>query len=145
MNPEQPKEYTPEEIAKFEKSRTISDADLLRRGAEYKIDDSGEKRLDTTNAWGADYAIRMSKKLDEIKDLSPQEHVERVKSLFDKIDRKNTLVTYYDTEGSLCFYSIPYEARRSVKINGEKMVIDMDPIYEFIPLKNIVNISIALM
>ena len=40
---EQPKQYTPEEIAQLEKSRTISDAELLKGGAEYVVDEKGEK------------------------------------------------------------------------------------------------------
>lgn len=39
---------SPEEQAELEKSRTISDADLLKGGAEYKVDESGEKRLEVT-------------------------------------------------------------------------------------------------
>ena len=39
MNPEQPKQYTPKEIAEIEKSRTISDAELLKGGAEYVVDE----------------------------------------------------------------------------------------------------------
>ncbi|KKW22691.1 MAG: hypothetical protein UY65_C0018G0011 [Parcubacteria group bacterium GW2011_GWA2_51_12] len=39
---------TPEEQAKLEKERTLSDADLLKKGAEYKIDEFGEKRLEVT-------------------------------------------------------------------------------------------------
>jgi len=42
-NMEQPKQYTPEEIVQLEKSRTISDAELLSRGAEYSINEKGEK------------------------------------------------------------------------------------------------------
>lgn len=45
---EQPKQYTPEEIAEFEKSRTISDAELLKGGAEYAVNEDGEKRLVST-------------------------------------------------------------------------------------------------
>lgn len=40
---EQPKEYTQEEIAQLEKSRTISDAELLKGGAEYAVDENSEK------------------------------------------------------------------------------------------------------
>lgn len=40
---EQPKQYTSEEIAEMEKSRTISDAELLIGGAEYSINEKGEK------------------------------------------------------------------------------------------------------
>ena len=42
---EQPKQYTPEEIANLEKSRTISDAELLKGGAEYLIEESSDKKL----------------------------------------------------------------------------------------------------
>jgi len=46
---EKPKQPTPEEIADMEKSRTISDAELLKDGAEYKIDEeTGEKHLQPT-------------------------------------------------------------------------------------------------
>ncbi|KKU81895.1 MAG: hypothetical protein UY07_C0007G0049 [Parcubacteria group bacterium GW2011_GWA1_47_8] len=39
----EPKQYTSEEIANLEKSRTISDAELLKGGAEYSVDEKGEK------------------------------------------------------------------------------------------------------
>ncbi len=45
MSAEQPKQYTPEEIARLEKSRTISDAELLKGGAEYIIDENKERVL----------------------------------------------------------------------------------------------------
>lgn len=45
---EQPKQYTPEEIAQLEKSRTISDAELLKGGAEYAVNEKGEKRLEVS-------------------------------------------------------------------------------------------------
>lgn len=45
---EQPKQYTPEQIAEMEKSRTISDAELLGGGAEYVVDEKGEKSMETT-------------------------------------------------------------------------------------------------
>ncbi len=48
MNPEKPKQYTPEEIAEMEKSRTISDAELLKGGAEYIVSEEGEKVLHAT-------------------------------------------------------------------------------------------------
>ncbi len=44
-----PKQYTKEEIAELEKSRTISDAELLKNGAEYMIGDNGEKELLVNN------------------------------------------------------------------------------------------------
>lgn len=48
MSQEQPKQYTPEEIAEMEKTRTISDAELLKEGAKYVVDEKGEKRLEPT-------------------------------------------------------------------------------------------------
>ncbi|MDO8669033.1 MAG: hypothetical protein Q7K65_01930 [Candidatus Buchananbacteria bacterium] len=44
-SPESPKKYTPEEIADLEKSRTISDAELLKKGSKYEIDEEGNKHL----------------------------------------------------------------------------------------------------
>ena len=41
---EGPKQKTPEEIAEIEKSRTISDAELLKGGAEYAVDEREEKK-----------------------------------------------------------------------------------------------------
>lgn len=40
---EQQKHYTPEEVAELEKSRTISDAELLKDGAEYVVGYGREK------------------------------------------------------------------------------------------------------
>lgn len=45
---EQPKQYTPEEIAQLEKSRTISDAELLKGGAEYEVNERGETSITPT-------------------------------------------------------------------------------------------------
>ena len=48
-SPESPKKYTPEEIADLEKSRTISDTELLKDGAKYEIDEEGNKHLSATD------------------------------------------------------------------------------------------------
>lgn len=45
MSQELPKQYTSEEIAKFEKSRETSDAELLKGGAEYVVGDSGAEAI----------------------------------------------------------------------------------------------------
>jgi len=45
---ETPKVPTPEEMAKIQKSRAISDAELLSKGAEYKADKEGGLRLEAT-------------------------------------------------------------------------------------------------
>ena len=42
------KQYTPEEIAELEKSRTISDAELLEGGAHYDVGQEEDKRLIAT-------------------------------------------------------------------------------------------------
>src|SRR3989344_5223073 len=64
MNPEKPNQPTPEEIAEMEKSRTISDAELLEDGAEYVVDEEGEKILHTTD--------EQKKKLHGIIEFSPK-------------------------------------------------------------------------
>ena len=48
MSLEKPSMPSPEEQAKIEKERTLSDADFLQEGAEYKIDEKGGKRLEIT-------------------------------------------------------------------------------------------------
>lgn len=61
--------YTPEQIAELEKSRTISDAELLKGGAEYVVDEKGEKRLEITKKQlegKAPDRIEMEKSLNSI-------------------------------------------------------------------------------
>jgi hypothetical protein len=52
------KQFSPEEIAQIEKSRTISDADLLKGGAGYNITENGDKTLHATESqkkvWGGE-------------------------------------------------------------------------------------------
>lgn len=48
MNIEKPNKLTPKDVAKIEKSRTISDAELLKAGADYVVDKEGNKRLEVT-------------------------------------------------------------------------------------------------
>ncbi|MBT7558401.1 hypothetical protein HN615_15985 [Candidatus Woesearchaeota archaeon] len=43
------KPISPEEMAKTEKERTLSDAELLKDGAEYKFDEKGNKILEATD------------------------------------------------------------------------------------------------
>jgi len=45
MSEGKPTQYTPEEIAQLEKSREISDSELLKGGAEYVVGDNGEKAV----------------------------------------------------------------------------------------------------
>jgi len=48
MNFEAPKMSSLKEIAEIEKARTLSDAELLKEGAEYKFDEAGQKSLELT-------------------------------------------------------------------------------------------------
>lgn len=48
MNFKNSKSPSLEEMAKIEKQRTLSDAELLKGGAEYKFNEKGEKRLEVT-------------------------------------------------------------------------------------------------
>lgn len=48
MNPEQQAAPSPEERVEIEKQRTLSDAELLKGGAEYKMDEDGHLRLEVT-------------------------------------------------------------------------------------------------
>lgn len=62
---EQPKQYTPEEIAQLEKSRTISDADLLNRWeTKYSINDKGEKVNLIVNK-DTQYALNVDEKIEK--------------------------------------------------------------------------------
>ncbi len=49
MKFEQPPAPSPEEMAKIAKERALSDAELLKGGAEYKFDEKGEKHLEVTD------------------------------------------------------------------------------------------------
>jgi hypothetical protein len=53
---------TPEEQAKIEKERTISDAELLKGGAEYVVDDKGEKRLEVTDGQKKHYQDKFAER-----------------------------------------------------------------------------------
>lgn len=65
---------SPEEIAKIEKERTISDAELLKGGAEYEINESGEKILEPTR-----------EQLEKIKnDKNLEEDLDRLKKMFEE-------------------------------------------------------------
>ena len=68
-----PKQYTNEEIAGMEKSRTISDAELLKGGAEYVLegDDSGKHILEITD----NQYIKIHEEME--RDLKEQELIEQ--------------------------------------------------------------------
>jgi hypothetical protein len=74
----EPKMPTPEEIAKIEKNRTISDAELLKEGAEWEIDDSGEKKaLNITKKQEKKICEEMSRTNRD------QKHYEKIKKMIE--------------------------------------------------------------
>lgn len=79
-----PETLGPEEIAKFEKERTLSDAELLKGGAEYKIDEEGKKRLEVTREHIDEKREEMKKDL-EIKETGGKFEVFSNKRQQDKI------------------------------------------------------------
>lgn len=48
MEIREPKMPTPEEVAKMQKERALSDAELIKGGAEYNYDEKGNSRLEVT-------------------------------------------------------------------------------------------------
>lgn len=59
MKLEQAPTPSPEEQAYIEEDRTLSDAELIKEGAKYKINEKGEKRLELT-----------AEQIDKIKDTN---------------------------------------------------------------------------
>lgn len=49
MDMENPKQYTPEEIVKLEKSRARTETKLIRKGAEYVVDENGRRMLNVSD------------------------------------------------------------------------------------------------
>lgn len=67
----EPKQHTPEEIAALEKSRTVSDVELLKGGAEYVVGEEGEKKgLSITDKQVASVEKEMSL-VEKIKAMLP--------------------------------------------------------------------------
>lgn len=76
MSIEKPNLPTPKEQAELEKSRTLSDAELIKGGAEYKIDEeTREKRLEVTKE-----QFLQEKREEEISDASLQLELEKLKN-----------------------------------------------------------------
>ena len=72
----EPKMPTPKEMAEIQKQRTLSDAKLIDEGAEYRIDESGNSRLEITKKQGAEIKKEMNdkKEIEEnIKNYGPFE------------------------------------------------------------------------
>ena len=73
----EPKMPTPEEMAKIAKSRTESDAELLKDGAEYVVDEKGDERLELTKEQIEDakkemeeYFLKIEKILNEREEIN---------------------------------------------------------------------------
>lgn len=69
---------TPEEQAKIEKERTISDAELLKSGAEYVVNEEGEKRLEVTEEQRKDLTIEQKKLENEKKSLEKKQKIQEI-------------------------------------------------------------------
>lgn len=81
---EQPKQYTLEEIAELEKSRTISDAELLK-GGRYSFNEEGEKILNPTK----EQIEKIHKKLEaDLKEGGIEQNQENAKFISDAIRNK---------------------------------------------------------
>ena len=86
MGIETPKQPTPEEQAKIEAERTLSDTELIKDGAEYVVDEeTGEKRLKVTG-------YQTGRQLNELNLLNEMEkctdHKSRVQSLLSSARRE---------------------------------------------------------
>ncbi|MBT9144063.1 MAG: hypothetical protein DDT29_02477 [Dehalococcoidia bacterium] len=86
---EQPPMPSPEEMAKIEKQRTLSDTELLKVGADYKFDEKDEKRLDVTNEQIEKAREEMGQDKNKENIESPKikfpEDITKVKSLQEKL------------------------------------------------------------
>lgn len=99
MKFEQPPMPSPEEMAKIEKERILSDAELLKGGADYKFDEKGQKRLDVTDEQIEEAREEMKTALQnreqvekvekELKSNFTQEFFERHKDFAERLKDKN--------------------------------------------------------
>jgi len=100
MGFESPKMLSPEEMAEIEKERTLSDAELLKEGAEYKFDESGQKRFELTE----EQVERARKEMEQ--ELKKKEGMEEV--------------NYIETEkGSVYRYLPDGRTQRYKKVEGK--------------------------
>ncbi|MBI1755367.1 hypothetical protein HY250_03420 [Candidatus Azambacteria bacterium] len=86
MGIEEPKQYTPEEMAAMEKSRRISDAELLKDGAEYVVDERGKKRLELESD-------------EKIREIRSREFGERIHQEAEISQRDAAIYVLEDIEG----------------------------------------------
>jgi hypothetical protein len=78
----EPKMPTPEEMAKMQKERALSDAELIKGGAEYVVDGNG-MRLDATSAQKDAAENEMNEKLERPRFYATLEKLRNVKSIED--------------------------------------------------------------
>ncbi len=103
MGIETPKQPTPEEQAKIEAERTLSDAELIKGGAEYKIDEEGKKRLEVT--------------ADQIETAREEmEYVEELKSEINEALQENT--ENNKSEGEIDINRMSYEEKLRLRGYG---------------------------
>lgn len=94
---EEPKNYTPEEMAEIEKGRTITDAQFLESGSEYKFDEKGRKSL-----------------------LLTEEQLAVIKERYDMSDEKTVLEVVKKSSGSLEFADLELRAKPNVVLAAIK-------------------------
>ena len=112
----EPKQYTPEEIAQLEKSRTISDAKLLKDGAEYSVNEKGDKAIILTE--------EQKKALHDSMEFSPK----RMEIYSKYIDKKEVedYLTALDSEKEVDWSSLTDKIRERERSEGvsDRMMAD---------------------
>lgn len=91
MNPERgPRMSSPEEIKQIEKKRALSDAELIKDGAEWSINDKGEKILEITTEQQEKLAEKEAedKKAREEHEQHKKEMEEKEKEVKEEIEKK---------------------------------------------------------
>jgi hypothetical protein len=111
-----PNEYTPEEKAKLQQSRTLSDADLIKGGAVFIPSSNGEPVLNVTE--GQKLGIKEKQEYDSAELLwrkSPESLLETQKlaKILEKIK-----VEWIDHTFPLILHSIGYTSGRAIKISS---------------------------
>lgn len=93
-----------EKIAEIEKSRTISDSELLKGGAEYKINEKGEKIM-------LEATPEQIKSIKDAKELEDKES--ELKALYTRLEIDEELMKKlkYNFENSYCYMGFDTEEK----------------------------------
>ncbi len=126
----EPTMKTPEEMAEIQKSRTESDAELIKDGAEYIADEKGNMRLDVTLRQRDAAAIEMVQEWKMEENVENMDTYEREKFTRTLEDMKNTVemmkqylerVDFYDEEGIPIKKTINFDALRQQDEIADKL------------------------